>query len=314
MRTESTTVRNADMFWDIAADLLLPDDFDSTGKYPAVIAVHPIGSCKEQTAGNVYGRALADAGFVVIAFDASFQGKSGGTPRYIEDPTQRVEDVRRVIDHLVTLHYVDAERIGVLGVCGGGAYSINAAMTEKRIKAVVSITGVNFGRLSREGFAGYRPLDALEAMAEQRTLEARGGATRTDDLLPNSVEEAERSGVTDRDVLEATDYYKTPRGRTRGGATSALFSHRAAAIGWDAFLNAETFMTQPLLVVTGDRPGGFGAYRDGLEIHGRAASADKELLVLPGVTHYELYDQPEPVRQALESAVPFFEKYLSRDT
>ncbi len=86
-----------------------------------------------------------------------------------QDPTQRVEDISRVIDYAVTLPYVNAERIGVLGVCGGGGYAINAALTEKRIKAVVSITGVNIGRLFREGFSNYDPIGALNAMASQRT-------------------------------------------------------------------------------------------------------------------------------------------------
>ena len=181
---ESVTFRNADMAWDIAADIRFPPNFDEAKRYPAIVSVHPIGSCKEQTSGNVYGQALADEGFVVIAFDASFQGASGGSPRFIEDPTQRVEDIRRVIDHLVTLPYVDADRIGVIGVCGGGAYSLSATITERRIKAVVSITGVNFGRLSREAFSGYDPIGTMEAMAAQRTAEARGEAVRVDNYLP----------------------------------------------------------------------------------------------------------------------------------
>ena len=128
-----------------------PAGFRRAEKYPAIISAHPIGSCKEQTSGNVYGAALAKAGFVVIAFDASFQGESGGEPRFIEDPTQRVEDFRVVTDYLVTLDYVDDQRIGVLGICGGGGYAINASMTERRIKAVATITGANYGRVMREG-------------------------------------------------------------------------------------------------------------------------------------------------------------------
>lgn len=307
---ETVSIRNRDMYWDIAANIHLPSDFDKQKKYPAIVSVHPIGSCKEQTSGNVYGQALAKEGFVVIAFDASFQGASGGEPRFIEDPTQRVEDVRRVVDYLVTLPYVDEQRIGVLGVCGGGAYAINATMTERRIKAVASITGVNFGRLSREAFGNYDPVGTLEAMAKQRTTEARGAEPRVDDYLPPSVDAGRKAGLTDIDVLEATDYYKSPRGQQPNGATSGLFSHRAAALGWDAFFGAEVLLTQPLLVVIGDKPGGFGAYRDGMEIYGRAASKAKQLLVLPGVSHYDLYDQPKPVSQALAKVVPFFQAHL----
>lgn len=307
---KSVSIRNSDMYWDIAADIHVPPAFDENGKYPAIVSVHPIGSCKEQTSGNVYGQALAKEGFVVIAFDASFQGASGGKPRFIEDPTLRVEDVRHVVDYLMTLPYVDEDRIGIIGVCGGGAYAINAAMTERRIKVVVSITGVNFGRLSREAFGGYDPVGTLEAMARQRTVEARGGALRVDDYLPASVEAGRNAGLTDIDVLEATDYYKSPRGQQPNGATSGLLSHRGAALGWDAFFGAEVLLTQPLMVVIGDKPGGFGAYRDGMEIYGRAASKAKELLVLPGVSHYDLYDQPEPVAQALAKVVPFFKNHL----
>ena len=145
------TVKIKRQYWDIAADIHFPPDFDERKKYPAIISAHPIGSCKEQTSGNVYGAALAKAGFVVIAFDASFQGESGGEPRFIEDPAQRVEDFRVVTDYLVTLDYVDDQRIGVLGICGGGGYAINASMTERRIKAVATITGANYGRVMREG-------------------------------------------------------------------------------------------------------------------------------------------------------------------
>ncbi|WP_414553329.1 alpha/beta hydrolase [Stenotrophomonas forensis] len=306
---ETVKIQNPDMAWHIAADLHFPPDFDRNRAYPTIISMHPIGSCKEQTSGNVYGEALAREGYVVIAYDASFQGASGGEPRRIEDPTQRVEDVRRVVDYLVTLPYVDAARIGVLGICGGGGYAINATMTERRIKAVTSITGVNFGRLSREGFGGFDPIGSLEAIAAQRTAEMRGGEARVDLFLPPSVEQGRAAGITDIDVLEATDYYRT-RGPRPNGVVSALFSHRGAAVGWDAFHLAEVLLTQPLLVVIGDKPGAFGAYRDGLEIHGRAASKHKQLKVVEGGSHYDLYDQPEPVRQALAAVIPFFGQHL----
>ena len=307
---ESVKIRNKDMHWDIAADIYSPPNFDKTKKFPAIISAHPIGSCKEQTSGNVYGVALAKEGFVVIAFDRSFQGASGGEPRFIEDPTLTVEDFRHVADYLVTLPYVDEDRIGVLGICGGGGYSINAAMTERRIKAVGTVTGANYGRLMREGFTNYNPIAALERMAKQRTAEAKGEPVRVDDLLPPSVEAGRKAGITDIDVLEATDYYRTPRGQKPHGLNRSVPSHQAAAVGWDAFHLAEVLLTQPLMVVVGDKVGGFGAYRDGCEIVGRAASKEKELVVAKGWSHYDLYDKPEPVKIALDKLIPFYKRHL----
>lgn len=308
---QTVKIQNPDMAWPIAANILVPPDFNDGHKYPAVVALHPFGSCKEQTSGNVYGAALAKEGFVVVVFDASFQGESGGSPRWIEDPTQRVEDVSRVIDYAVTLPYVDADRIGVLGVCGGGGYALNATLTEKRIKAVVSITGVNIGRLFREDFSQFNPLGALEAMAAHRTGEARGDPLKVNELLPADPEAARKSGQTERDVFEATDYYKTPRGQSPGGPARMLFSHAQKTLAWDAFAFAELLLTQPVMIVIGQKVGSFGAFRDGMEIYGRAtASKDRQLVSLENASHYDLYDKPEAVGPALEKAVPFLKKHL----
>lgn len=296
--------------WDSAADLYLPPSFDESKTYPAIVSTHPIGSCKEQTSGNVYARQLAAEGFVVLAFDASFQGASGGEPRFMEDPAIRVSDIRYAIDYLVSLPYVDANRIGAIGVCGGGAYTVSAASTDQRIKALTSITGVNFGRLMREGFSQFDPVAALQAMAAQRTAEAQGSPRHVINYLPDSVEAGKQAGISDIDVLEATDYYKSARGQQPNGATSGLFSFNSAAMAWDAFAHAETLLTQPLLVVIGDKPGGFGAYRDGWEIYGRAASQARQIFVAEGWSHYDLYDQPEPVALAMAQVVPFFKQHL----
>lgn len=310
---ETVSIRNPGMYWDIAANIHFPPGFDAGKRYPAVVSNHPIGSCKEQTAGNVYGAALADAGFVVIVPDASFQGASGGEPRWTEDPEQRVKDYRDVIDYAQSLPYIDPDRIGILGICGGGGYSIKATIIDKRIRALVSITGVNFGRLMREGFSNFDPVGALEGMAAQRSAENSGEDERINIFLPPSVEAGKAAGITDIDVLEATDYYRN-RCVAEGSGTRMLFSHAAPAMAWDAFAFAETLLTQPMMVVFGDKPGGFGAYRDGMEIYGRAASKDKELVVIKGWSHYDLYDKPEPAGLALEKLVPFFKAHLGGTT
>lgn len=304
------TVRYPNLGWDIAADLYLPAGFDQTKKYPAIVSTHPIGSCKEQTAGNIYAKGLAEAGFVVLVHDASFQGASGGMPRFIEDPSIRVSDIRFAVDYLQSQPFVDADRIGAIGVCGGGAYTVHAAITDHRIKALVSITGVNYGRLIREGFAQFKPRELAAGIAQMRMAQAQGGPRDAANLLPESVEAAREAGITDIDVLEATEYYKTARGQQPNGATSQLMSFSGAAMGWDAFLHAEVLLTQPLIVVIGDKPGGFGAYRDGWEIYSRAASSNKRIIVAEGWSHYDLYDKPEPVAIAMAQVVPFFQDNL----
>lgn len=311
MNIQTVSIKNHDMAWAISALVLTPANFDESKTYPTMISVHPFGSCKEQTSSSVYGKALAEAGYVVIAFDASYQGQSGGTPRFIENPSQRVEDISHVIDYAVTLPYVDNERIGSIGVCGGGAYVFNSALTEKRVKAVVGITPVNLGRLFREAFTEFNPLGALEAMAAQRTAEALGGDLQVNELLPPSIEFARDNGLTERDVFEATDYYKTPRGQSEGGATRMLFSHAQKTLTWDAFAFAETLMTQPMMAVIGQKVGAFGAYRDGKEIYGKSfASKDRQLVELEDWSHYDLYDKPEPVALAMQQILPFLTKHL----
>lgn len=306
---EHISFRNPDMPWDIAADLYFPLSFDAEKTYPAIVSAHPIGSCKEQTSGNIYATRLAQEGYVVIAFDASFQGESGGEPRRVEWPAQRVEDFSRVVDHLVTLPYVDADRIGVLGVCGGGGYTWGALKVERRFKAGVSVTGVNYGRMMRDNAqAAGGPVALLEAVAAQRTAEARGSAQALNGALAPSAEVAQQIG--DIDVIEAFDYYCTPRAQRPNGTATFDVAHGAAALDWDAFHLADVLLTQPLLIVVGDVQGAFGAYRDGLEMYEKAASEKKQLLVVEGATHYDLYDQPKGAGVALESIVPFFAENL----
>ena len=220
-----------------------------------------------------------------------------------------MEDFRVVTDYLVTLDYVDDQRIGVLGICGGGGYAINASMTERRIKAVATITGANYGRVMREGvLANGDPVAFTEDIARQRTAEARGAALRVDVGLYPSVEAAQQDGA-DIDLREATEYYRTARGEAGTAQTRRCIPiTRWPWVGTRS--TAEVLLTQPLLVIVGSKPGLFGALRDGYEIVRRAKSQHKELVVVEGWSHYDLYDKPEPVARALEKLVPFFNATL----
>lgn len=306
---KSVTFRNKT--WDIAANLHLPDGFDATKKYPALVVAHPISSCKEQTAA-IYAAKLAGLGYVCLAFDAATQGASGGPGRYLEDPAARVEDFRCAVDYLVTLDFVDEARIGVLGICGGGGYAVNAAMTERRFKAVATIVGANYGRLCREGdLSPDAALNALEAIGRQRTAEARGAETAITTYIPPSKAQLACYGITDVDVTEAVDYYTTPRGQQPGSPNRLNLVSTGAAFGWDAFHLAEHLLTQPLqIIVGGGQTGAFGSYRDGFELFNKARSARKHILVVPGATHYDLYDKPDCVDQAIARLKEFYGENL----
>ncbi|MBT2284960.1 alpha/beta hydrolase [Paenibacillus polymyxa] len=289
----------------VAAILYVPEHAGMK-QLPAIVCVHPGSSCKEQTAGT-YAQKLAELGYATIVFDASYQGESEGQPRYAEYPAARVEDIRSAVDYLTTLDYVDENRIGVLGVCAGGGYAVNAAMTERRIKAVGTVVGINIGR-------GYRgegdPIQILEAVARQRTAEARGAEPMVNQWIPNSHAEREEAGMTDIDLVGAVDYYSTPRGQNPNSPNKLKFTSVDAIIGFDAFHLAESLLTQPLQVIVGGVQGAYGSYKDGHEIYNRAASRNKDLFVIDGASHYDLYDQPEPVGQAIEKLGAFYQANL----
>lgn len=162
---------------DMAGVIFAPSDMEQGKTYPAIVVVHPGGGAKEQTA-SLYAWRLAQQGYVALAYDASYQNESGGEPRLLEDPTARVEDARSAVDYLTTLPFVDRERIGAMGICAGGAYAINATMTDHRIKAVAGISSFNYGDGMRKGWRGTGTAEelraALRTVAEQRTAAANG--------------------------------------------------------------------------------------------------------------------------------------------
>jgi fermentation-respiration switch protein FrsA (DUF1100 family) len=251
----------------VAAILNAPEHAEEKKQNPAIVCVHPGSSCKDQTAG-IYAEKLAELGYLTIVFDASYQGESEGEPRYAEYPAARVEDIRSAVDYLTTLDYVDENRIGVLGVCAGGGYAVNAAMTERRIKAVGTVVGANIGRGFREG----DPIKVLEEIAQQRTAEARGAEPMVKQWIPNSHAEREEAGMTDIDLVEAVDYYRTLRGQSPNSPNKLKFTSTDSIIGFDAFHLAESLLTQPLQIIVGGVQGAFGSYKDGHELYNRAAS------------------------------------------
>ena len=305
---EKVTFKNGGIT--LAGNIRFPDGFDANQQYASLVISTPGSSVKEQI-GACYGEKMAKKGFVTLAFDPSYQGQSGGEPRDLEDPAARVEDIRCAIDFLTTLSYVGENRIGVLGICAGGGYAVNAALTEHRIKAVGTVVAVNVGRARRQG-AGSVDVIAkmLEAVGQQRTLEARGGQARRDPWIPDTPEAAVAAGITDRDVLDAVEYYRTPRGYSEYSTNRVLFKSQALMMGFDAFHLVEELLTQPLQVVVAGRVGMTGSYADGKQLWERANS-QKNLLVIEGAGHYDMYDKTEYVDPAVNSLAEFYGKYLN---
>lgn len=287
--------------------LRTPDDVQ--GALPTVVVMHPISSVKEQTS-SLYAKRLTEAGFATFAFDASHQGELHQAPEYIEVPYYRVNDVKWAIDFLNTLDVVDNARIGIAGICGGGGYAVNAALTEKRIKAVATLTGANYGMLTREGDMSPRSaLDTLHMVAKQREAEAMGAETAFTQYSPTSHEERKQAGAEDIDTIQAVDYYEEhaphPNRTNKYHVTDI-----GEVAGWDATYLADELLDQPLIIFAGEIPGTFCAYRTAYELYDKALTTDKQLKILPETTHYDIYDKPETLDTIMKDLVPFFKEKL----
>ncbi|MFV9288563.1 alpha/beta hydrolase [Citrobacter freundii] len=289
----------------MAGNLFLPENFNESACYPAIVVVHPSGGVKEQTSG-LYAEELARHGYITLAFDAAYQGESSGEPRQLENPYHRVEDISAAIDYLVAQHCVDEQRIGVVGICAGGGYAIHATMLDRRIKALGTVSAVNYGDMYRQGWEGNQQpassLELLQMAAEQRTAEAKGAATGYLPTTPSSVEEAQN-----RDFAEAYEYYRTPRAMHRNAPSRFTTRSLAQLVIYDAFNLANIFLTQPMLVIAGSEAGTRWMTE---EIYQRAASQNKNLHIVNGATHIAMYDQPEYVSEAAGKFVSFFAEHL----
>jgi len=237
----------------LAAVINFPEGFDESKTYPAIVVSHPGGGVKEQAAG-LYARKLAAHGFVTIAYDASYQGASTGLPRQLENPYIRTEDVSAVIDYLTALPYVDSSRIGAMGICAGAGYTANAAINDRRIKAVGMVSAVNIGSMFRNGWENnVKDADAIpyiQAGSDARTADAKGADIAIIPLAPLKEEDA-----PNEELREAWEYYHTPRCEHPNAPGFATARSLTQIITYDAYNKAEAFFTQPLLAVVGSAAG-----------------------------------------------------------
>lgn len=301
---KNVTFRNGNL--KMAGNLYLPADFKENKKYAAIVCVHPGGGVKEQTAG-LYAGKLSEKEYITLAFDASHQGESEGLPRGLENPAERVEDIRCAVDFLTTLPYVDAENIGVMGVCAGGGYAVSAAQTEKRIKAVAGISSVDIGAFFREGFAGTpiaEQIKVLQSVAAQRTAEANGAEPVYIPYVPESTDGFDENTPTL--MREGHEYYRTSRGQHPNSDNKMLFTSTDKLFAFTAFAQIGIYLTQPLLMIAGSIADTRRFSEQAVEL----SNAEKELFLVDGATHIAMYDIPEYMNQALDKMIVFFGKHL----
>ena len=287
----------------LAADLYLPKNRD--GKRLAAIAVGgPFGAVKEQSSG-LYAQTMAARGFVTLAFDPSYTGESGGEPRNVASPDISTEDFSAAVDFLGTQSFVDRKRIGIIGVCGWGGMALNAAAVDKRIKAVVASTMYDMTRVMSKGYNDSVTLEqrtkTLEQLAEQRWKDAENGTPAYQSPYN------ELKGGEPQFLVEYHDYYMTPRGYHKRSVNSGNAWTQTTPL---SFMNMpiltyiKEISPRPLLLIHGEK----AHSRYFSETAYAAAAEPKELLIVPGANHVDLYDQMDKI--PFDKLRSFFEENL----
>ena len=279
----------------IAAHMFLPADMDKSKKYPALVIGTPYGGVKEQGAG-IYGMNMAERGYVAIAFDESFNGESGGEPHDLSSPDFFVEDFSAGVDFLGSLPFVDRDRIGAIGICGSGGFALTAAQVDLRIKAVATASMYDISSMFRDGF-GYSLTD------EQRTgMLEQLGQQRWDDFETGSPALPQGGWPVDGPAAELPEglppimaeffeYYGMKRGWHPNTVPNFTLTSAMAFMNFPLMNYLDSISPRPILLIMGENAHS-RYYTE--EAYERAAEP-KELLIVPGARHIDLYDREDMI-------------------
>lgn len=292
----------------LAADMYTPKGVK--GKLPALAVAGPFGAVKEQASG-LYAQTMAEKGFVTLAFDPSFTGESGGTPRYIASSDINTEDFSAAVDFLSTQDNVDPDRVGLIGICGFGGFALNAAANDTRIKATVASTMYDMSRVTANGYFDYeKDADTLQkeqmatrkAISDQRTIDYKNGYYKRAGGVPDNLP-ADAPWF----VKDYYNYYKTTRGYHPRSLNSNGGWNVTSAMGLisDPILQNLSEVQSAVLVIHGEKAHSRYFSEDAFK---RLKGDNKELLIVPGATHTDLYDQTDKI--PFDKMADFFHTYL----
>jgi fermentation-respiration switch protein FrsA (DUF1100 family) len=292
----------------VVGNLFIPNNLDPKKRNPAIIVGHPMGAVKEQSS-NLYAQKLAEQGFVTLAIDLSFWGESEGQPRNAVAPEIYSEDFSAAVDYLGTQNFVDKNRIGALGICGSGSFVISAAKIDPRMRAIATVSMYDMGAANRNALNHSQTIEQrkqiIAAAAEQRYVEFTGGQTQ---YTGGTVHEL--TADTHPIQREFYDFYRTPRGEFTPEGGSAQTTTRPTLTSNVKFMNfypfndIETISPRPMLFITGDQAHSKEFSEDAFKLAGQP----KELYIVPGAGHVDLYDRVNMI--PWEKLTAFFTKNL----
>lgn len=292
----------------VVANIYTPIGYNPKNSYAGIVVAHPNGGSKDQVAG-LYAQKLAEAGFVTLAFDARYQGESGGMPRRTDKPANRMGDIMGAIDYLQNYPGVDSDRIGAFGICGGGGYTFATAQVDKRIKAVGTLSLFNTGDVRRNGYMRIQMDTKIERQREAslaRQKEAAGAEPEVMGFANMTPDDARQIKV---DLYRDGYFYYSVTHKSPNAPGTYLKSSLMDMIAWDATDHAD-LITQPLLIIAGEIAD--SRYMSEEAFTKATSTADKELFSVPGATHIRTYFVKENVDQISTKIQEFFGSRLAK--